>query len=74
LSEVEEAIDELVSVLDDYRAETPCAVCGDTGYTLPCIRCDKPVCVDHSYGAGFCDEHSLTREAIKEPPFVRIEV
>jgi hypothetical protein len=46
-------------ILQDF-AETPCVVCGDTGYTLPCLRCDKPVCPDHRDDLDYCEEHRST--------------
>jgi hypothetical protein len=39
--------------LEEFR-ELPCAKCGSTGDTMPCLVCDKPICPAHTKGAGFC--------------------
>ena len=42
-----------LAVLEEIQ-ELPCAECGGTGDTLPCIACDKLVCGQCGTGIRFC--------------------
>lgn len=46
------------AALEEIR-EIPCAECGKTGDTLPCITCDKLVCGTCGIDIRFCKEHSV---------------
>jgi hypothetical protein len=56
-SVLNELLDAMLEAFDTIR-EMPCTACGDEGYILPCIVCDKLVCIEHSDGAGRCEKHS----------------
>lgn len=52
-------IDDLIELMSEAVQsiqDQPCSICGDVGYTLPCLKCHKLICPEHSYGAGFCAE------------------
>lgn len=47
----------VMELLEDIQI-LPCSVCGQTGFTLPCLVCDKLLCDECSVGITFCKEHS----------------
>lgn len=51
-----EALAPAFGVLDEIR-EMPCAICGETGDTLPCVKCDKLLCDNCGVDIRFCKEH-----------------
>lgn len=52
-----EELEPAFQALEEIR-EMPCALCGDTGETLPCITCDKLVCNQCGVDERWCPEHA----------------
>jgi hypothetical protein len=50
-------IGSVTEALEEFNS-TPCAVCGESGNTLPCIKCGKPLCEEHAVGTTWCPEHA----------------